>query len=301
MGADILCIGEALIELGPAEVDGGRQIGFGGDALLTAIHLSNVLGRGRVGFVSRMGDDPFSRTIRSELEATRLDLTLCDVPPGSVSTLRVLWDQGEDRDHAILWDSQGPARRTFDGPSASARLVAIREANAVHLTGAFLAILDEPARLRLLNAARVAARHGAMVSFDPEYQPEMWPDTQTAAAWAARAYGVATVVLASEAHEQALFGRVSPMVPEKVLRRIDAPAQLRAPVFGLDTEVGEAPGTVLDPRGMDAAFNGAYLAARIRGTDPLRAAQAGARLSEFVAAREGALPREEEPVAAANL
>ena len=58
---DVICMGEAMVELSLASAPGGRAaVGFAGDTLNTAIYLKREAPGLNVAYATRLGRDPLS-------------------------------------------------------------------------------------------------------------------------------------------------------------------------------------------------------------------------------------------------
>lgn len=78
----VLCVGECMAELSAGGAGGSCRLGFGGDTLNTALYMARLLGPGAVGYVTRLGDDPYSARMRAAWEAEGIDTTLVETEIG---------------------------------------------------------------------------------------------------------------------------------------------------------------------------------------------------------------------------
>ncbi len=288
----VLCIGECMAELS-GDGAGGYRLGFGGDTLNTALYLARLIGPGRVGYVTRLGDDRHSAAMRAAWEAEGIDCSLVETVPGATVGLYAIDTDAAGERSFTYWRGEAPARDLFTRGDWQMRTGAMAGARLVYFSGISLAILPEPGRERLIGAAAAARAAGAIVAFDPNYRPRLWP-AAGAAAWIARAYAAAGIALTSPDEEAALFpegGGALARCPEVVARAGAAGATVRAGGAAVAV-AAPAVARVVDTTGAGDAFNAAYLAARLAGRPPAGAARAGCELGARVVAHRGAvIPR----------
>lgn len=293
MSAQILCIGECMAELsGP---DGARRLGFGGDTLNTAMTLAHVLGPGRVGYVTRLGDDPYSEAMTTAWDGAGIDCSLVERAPGETVGLYAIETDTAGERSFTYWREAAPARGLFTEGSVDARAAAIAVADAIYFSGITLAILPEAGRTRLLEAAARAKARGALVAVDPNHRPRLWQMTE-AARWIEAAYRSANLVLTSEAEELALFGPGDPAARamswdvETVILKAgmgDVRAQKRAmaPISQSPAPVAR----VRDTTGAGDAFNAGVLAALLSQRDLQAAVAEGIALGRLAVQHAGAI------------
>jgi len=297
--ARVLCIGECMAELS-GDGAGGYRLGFGGDTLNTALYMARLLGPGQVGYVTRLGDDPYSAAMRAAWEAEGIDCDLVETVTGATVGLYAIDTDSAGERSFTYWRSQAPARELFTRGNWQTRAEAMGEAAVIYASGITLAVLPPEGRDRLIAAAAVARAGGTMVAVDPNFRPRLWSAAE-AAEWIARAYGAASVALTSPQEERTLFPDARPMPPwphisdagcAEVVAKTGAAGAIVA--AGARAEIpGLAAGNVIDTTGAGDAFNAAYLAARLTGDAPAEAARRGCALGARVVGHRGAIiPRE---------
>ena len=282
MPARVLCIGECMAELS-ADGAGGYRLGFGGDTLNTALYMARLLGPGMVGYVTRLGDDPYSNRMRAAWEHEGIDCALVETVIGAEAGLYAIdTDAGGERSFTY-WRSAAPARELFTRGNWHMRAEAVEAAQMCYFSGITLAVLPEAGRARLIKAAAAAKAKGAIVVVDPNYRPRLWPKAE-AGDWVGRAYAAATVALTSAEEEAALSRGRAPGCTEVVLKAGDRGAEVNGTAVA-----GAAVERPVDTTGAGDAFNAGYLAARLKGLAPEKAAAWGCRLGGRVVAHRGAI------------
>jgi sugar/nucleoside kinase (ribokinase family) len=128
-----------------------------------------------VAWVSRVGDDPLGEIVRSTIEGEGVDVSLVRRDPAPTG---VFFKWREDGRSFPLYYRRGSAAAQLgpgDVPDA-----ALDGVELVHLTG-ITAALGEGPRALVVDVARRAKSRGAIVTFDPNFRPALWPDAAAAA------------------------------------------------------------------------------------------------------------------------
>ncbi|MBW8285176.1 MAG: sugar kinase, partial [Rhizobium sp.] len=199
------------------------------------------------------------------------------------------------------WRGQSAARRLADDEQALK--AAIAHSDVVYFSGITLAILEPDRRealLRLIGAARQA---GKTTVFDPNIRPKLWEDTQTMRDCLTRAAATASIGLPSFDDEAAVFGDSDIEACATRWLRWGA-GEVVVKNGGGPVAVSKSDGSIsiltfdsvkpVDSTGAGDSFNGGYLAARLSGEAPDRAAARGHEVAAQVVCRPGALvPREQ--------
>jgi fructokinase len=170
---DILCLGELLIDMFPAEL--GKPLAEvsafhpkpGGAPANVAVAATRL--GFQAGFIGKVGDDAFGHHLADVLRQNDVD----------VSGMR--YDQEARTGIAFL---AMPDVNTYDilfyrNPGADMRLrpdeldaPLLRRAKAFHFGS--LSLIQEPSRSATLEAARIAREGGALISFDVNYRADLW-------------------------------------------------------------------------------------------------------------------------------
>lgn len=288
-------IGECMIELSGREGELWR-LGFAGDTFNAAWYARAVLPQeSGVAYVTAIGDDPFSARMREFIGAAEVETDRIRVAAGRRPGLYAITLQGAERAFTY-WRGESAARTLADDPVWLEQ--ALRGADLLYFSGITLGILAPDARERLFTALAARRAGGARVAFDPNFRPALWPDAEQARAAMRQAYGAADVVLPTFDDEAKLFGD---RTPEATAERLAA-AGAREVVVKNGPEpcliIAEgriervppiAPENVVDTTGAGDSFGGAYLAGRILGMSPVKAAKLGHAVAAEVIGVKGAL------------
>lgn len=291
----IASVGECMIELSGADA-GLWRMGFAGDTFNTLWALKALTGEGRaVDYVSAFGDDPFSRDQIAFFASNGIGTAASPNISGARPGLYAITLSGAERSFTY-WRSDAAARRLADDPVALTK--SLEDRALVYFSGITLAILAEPARRTLIAALAAARSAGTTVAFDPNHRPRLWADAAAARAAIERALEIADIALPTFPDEHALFGDANPRVAamriaklgvgEVVVKNGEEPALVWTDGVR-DLVPAVAVPSAIDTTGAGDAFNGAYLAARLNGTEPIEAAQAAHRVAAAVVQVRGAL------------
>jgi 2-dehydro-3-deoxygluconokinase len=291
----VVCIGECMVELGEAGA-GLLSRAFAGDAYNTAVYLKRSAPGAQVRLLTVTGADPLSLAMRAAWRNEGVEDDSAFTDPDRAPGLRLSEPDtaGERRVHS--WRSESAARQWMRWLRAGGG-DALNGADLIYLSGISLAILPPEDREQALLLLRSLRGRVGTIAFDPNVRPELWPDIQTARAVIEAAVGLADIVLPSTEDLTLLHG---PGAPEALAARLwRLGAREIALTMGADgclvvTPQGRvalpaAGVAVIDASGAGDAFNGAYLAARLAGSSPVEAAEAGLAVASRVVAAAGAI------------
>jgi 2-dehydro-3-deoxygluconokinase len=293
--ARVVAIGECMVELSGAG-EGLLRRRFAGDACNTAVYLKRARPAIEVSFLTVTGSDPLSGQMRRAWAAEGLDDSLAFIDPDRRPALYLIETDGRGERRFHYWRSESAARGWFRALQAAGGAAVLEGADLVYVSGVSLAILPEeqwPAAVALL-ADRPS---GVRLAFDPNLRPALWDSPEEARACLEAMVAAADILLPSRQDVEGLFG---PADSHALMRRL---IDLGAREAALTAEAGDClvwdghavrtlkppQAQVVDTSGGGDAFNGAYLAARLAGADPLQAAREGLELAAKVVAKPGAL------------
>ncbi len=288
----IVCIGEAMLEL--SRRGEGWQLGYGGDTLNTAIHLARA-GHG-VAYLTALGSDPMGADLKSQWSSEGLDTSLIlDHPSRSTGLYAITTDEAGERSFTY-WRDTSAVRELFGLPLVEQALAKTEQADLVVFSLITLAILPPPARDQLLSLCRRVKERGGKVAFDGNYRPRLWSSTAEAIAARDAAIAFADIGLPTAEDEHLLSGETDADAVAahwQSLGCAETIVKLGSEGCRLPDGVTVPPPEVLAPvdtSGAGDAFNGGYLAARMRGASIKEAALAGHSLAGWCVMRRGAIP-----------
>lgn len=277
------CAGECMVELRAAG-EGLLRQGFAGDSYNTAVYLKRSAPEAAVHYVTATGPDPLSQAMRAAWRAEGVEddlaFTIADRRPGLY--MIELDARGERRFH--YWRGESAAKRWLAELTA-AGVGVLEGADLFYLSGISLAILSPAERQEALELLAGLRGKVGKIAFDPNYRPALWSSREEAAQMVREAVARCDIFLPSSEDMEALFGAgEAPACAETAMTAEGA----RCRVDG-EWVQGELASKVVDTSGAGDSFNGAYLAARLRGGDPRGAACAGLALAARVVGQPGAV------------
>ncbi|MEV6812424.1 sugar kinase [Micromonospora sp. NPDC051296] len=295
--AEVATIGESLVVLSP-----GRSVSLseaelldvavGGAESNVAVALAGLGHRAR--WVSRVGDDPFGRMVLGRIGAAGVAVDLVQVDPRARTGVYAK-DPGPDGTRVHYYRAGSAASRMDPSMVDDPRLAGAR---VLHLSGITPA-LSRTCHALVEHALVDRPVPGALVSFDVNHRPALWP-TRRAAPVLRRLADRADVVLVGQDEAYALWGtsdaaavrRLLPG-PQWVVVKDGAVAATAVPRGGPAAVVPALRVPVVEPVGAGDAFAAGFLSGLLRGLDPV----AGLRLGHLLAARTLAVAADTAPPA----
>jgi 2-dehydro-3-deoxygluconokinase len=302
-------IGECMIELRPTQplqpLNDAQQMpramaqSFSGDVYNTAVYFRRRCMLVESQFISAVGNDSISASLRDEVTRQGIGTGLMAVHPDALPGLYWIETNAAGERSFLYWRQQSAARHMLDETHAATLMQQAAQCGLLYFSGITLAILDDARRQRLLDLAQAVRAHGGWVAFDSNYRPRLWESRDEALHWTRLALAQASHALVTLDDESALHGDVD---AQACLQRTRA-----AGVGEVVVKLGEQ-GCLVQAAGMDTAqtvttqkvmavdttaagdsFNAAYLAARRQGASAIAAAGAGCALAAGVVMHPGAI------------
>jgi 2-dehydro-3-deoxygluconokinase len=297
----VASIGECMLELSGADAKPDlRRLGFGGDTLNTAVYLARL--GVSVDYVTALGDDPYSERMvgawRNEGVGTDWVQRIAGRLPGLY--MIEVDSQGERRFY--YWRQQAPAREIFGNDSTDELCKALLKYHWFYLSGISLSLYGEAGRERLFDLLRRFRAKGGKVAFDSNYRPRGWPSVEVARREIRDQLALTDLVLSSLEDETGLndvrnaeeaCDLIHGLGPRTVVIKQGKDGCVVS-VEGNKTAVPAIKGAkVVDATAAGDSFNAGFLAATLRGDEPLQAARLGHRCASIVIAHHGAIvPRD---------
>ncbi|MFT4210834.1 MAG: sugar kinase [Microbacterium sp.] len=273
---DLLAIGETMALITPAPgrslaAEGAARIGFGGAESNVAAGV--VAGGGRAAWLSAVGDDPFGELIVAGLRARGVDTAAVRVDPTRPTGLML--KQPGAAGSRVLYYRAGSAAAAL----SPADLGRLPPARVVHTSG-ITAALSSSCR-ELVAHVLDGAAGDAVVSFDVNHRPALWPSLEEAASTLLDLARRAHIVFVGRDEAERLWGTVTaeaahellPDVPHLVVKD----GEVEAVEFGA-AGVSRIPAhhvEVVEPVGAGDAFAAGWLSAWLSGLDAPARLQAG--------------------------
>lgn len=292
--ARLLCIGECMLELAPADAGDMYRAGFAGDSFNTAWYAKRLAGpETEVAYFTAVGQDATSRRLELFTRAAGIVPEFLRRADRGLGLYMIHLAAGERS--FCYWRDTSAARTLADELET---LPGIGAGDLVFFSGITLAILSEAGRARFLAALDRARAAGARVAFDPNIRPRLWPDKASMCAALMEGARRADIVLPSFDDDAAWFGDADPQAC--AARYAQAGATLVAvkdgarPVWlwhkaGSAWIAPEPAAQIVDSTAAGDAFNAGLLIGLETGLSPAEAVQRGCALSARVIGQRGAL------------
>ena len=293
---DILAVGEPLLEFN-ARLDGVRPVqggdafgvGYGGDTSNFAVAAARS--GARTGYVTRIGDDDFGAAFLRLWEREGVGTEHVVREEGGRTGIYFI-SRTETESRFTYYRAQSPASRLAprDVPAE-----AVGRAKLVHLSGITQAISPSACDAGF-HAMELARRAGALVSYDPNLRPALWP-AERARAVIMRAVELADIALPNLTEGRTLTGEDEPRAvldafvrrgPSIVVLKMGAEGALVAHE-GTVTRVDPYPVQQVDPTGAGDTFDGAFAARLLDGTPVPEAARYAAVAAALTTTGHGAV------------
>jgi 2-dehydro-3-deoxygluconokinase len=292
----VICIGECMVELRATGANTFARA-YAGDVYNTAVYLKRSLPDARVQFLTATGDDAMSRAMREIWGAEGIDDALAFTLNGGSPGLYLIENDAQGERRFQYWRSNSAARRWLALLRNQDETV-LRGADVIYLSGISLAILSPAERTGAIELLRRLRPHVGRIAFDPNVRLALWETVQAAAAAIEEALSIADIALPSTDDARMLLHVDDPI--EQMNRLQGAGVREIALTLGaggcLVAENGvrtrlPAPraGSIADTSGAGDAFNGGYLARRLRGGSAVESAESGLLLGSRVITHLGAI------------
>ena len=200
---DVVALGELLIDFTCVSTDaegyptmaahpGGAPANF-----LAALASFGA----KVGFVGKVGNDTFGRSLKATLEEKKISTKGLVVSDDVFTTLAfVTLDESGNREFAFGRKPGADTCLTFEEVDQAL----IDEAQVFHF--GTLSLTDEPARTATCKAVEYAKRQGKLITYDPNLRKPLWKDLDEAKKQLLWGLGKADVVKISDEEVEFLFG-----------------------------------------------------------------------------------------------
>lgn len=301
MTQKIAVIGECMVELSAAG-EGLLAQGFGGDTLNTALYLARLTRTLplSVHYVTALGEDGLSENMLAAWQQEHIQTNWVQRLGHKSPGLYLIETDPHGERHFSYWRSDSAARYWLSTEQSEEIVLQLQECDYLYLSGISLAILATEDRIKLLACLKKARVNGAKVIFDNNYRPKLWKRTdlaQTAYREVLQETDIALLTLEDDLAlwqesdiEQVIARSQAFGVPEIVIKRGEQPCVIvngeqRQEVSGVKLAAEQ----VIDTTAAGDSFSAGYLAARLRGFAPEKAATWGHELAAAVIQHPGAI------------
>jgi len=298
----VACIGECMLELSASDSKPDlRRLGFGGDTLNTAIYLARL--GVPVDYVTALGDDPYSERMIDAWRAERVGTRLVQRVAGRLPGLYMIEVDEAGERRFFYWRQQAPAREIFGNAGTSDLCNALLHYEWLYLSGVSLSLYGGAGRERLFDLLRQFRAQGGKVAFDSNYRPRAWPSVEVARREIRDQLALTDLVLSSLEDETGLNHVASAEQAADLIHGLGPRTVVikrggQGCMVSIEGRKSDVPAVkvtkIVDATAAGDSFNAGFLAAILRGEDPLQAARLGHRCAAIVIGHRGAIvPRTE--------
>ncbi len=211
---DIEALGECLIDCVP---EGVNELGvplFGanpGGAPANLLAMFSRLG-GKTAFIGKVGDDGFGSALRRNLDDAGIESSSLLTDKRYNTTLAMVQlDSNGDRSFSFYRKGCADVMLQFEEIDKS-----VLEGCSVFHFGS-VSLTDEPARTATLKAAEYAKQNGAIISYDPNFRPLLWDDTEEAEAFMKKGALLADIIKVSDDELKLITGETDYLLGAEML------------------------------------------------------------------------------------
>ena len=300
---DIVAIGEVLIDLTQTGTDGAGVPQYAANPGAAPANLAVAAARlgASTALISKVGQDAFGRYLRKVMEENKVDVSALTVDEEQHTTMAgVSVDENGERDFTFYRDPGADSMLLKD----EIPLGLLKEARFLHFGS--VSLTREPARTTTLCAAETARALGAVITYDPNYRANLWPDRDTAIRRMRKPLDMVDILKISD-EELPLLADTDDLeagtaaLAEHGIRLILVTLGPNGVFYRFGGKTGTVPGvpcTVGDTNGAGDTFFGAFLSrlSRLDGPDCLTADMLEEMLAfankaaSITTSRRGAIP-----------
>lgn len=200
---DIVAIGESLMDCAPVDTQRQGMPRFEanpGGAPANVLAMNARLG-GKTAFIGMVGEDAFGHVIEKTLQQAGIDTRgLCFSARYNTTLAFVQLDAKGDRSFSFY--RHGCADVMLE--EGQVRQELLQDCRVFHFGS--VSLTEDPCRTATLHAAQTAAEAGAVISYDPNFRPLLWPDRDEAVHWMRRGARMADIIKVSDEEMTLLTG-----------------------------------------------------------------------------------------------
>ncbi len=176
---DIVCLGELLVDMFPAELGRGlvevsafrpKPGGAPANVAVAAVRLG-----ARSAFIGKVGDEAFGHHLADVLRQEGVDVRGMRFDEEARTGMAFIAMPDENTSEFVFYRNPGADMR-LRADELDREL--LQETRAFHFGS--LSLGQEPSRSATMEAVRVARQTGALISFDVNYRPTLWNSPQEA-------------------------------------------------------------------------------------------------------------------------
>jgi len=168
-------IGECMLEIsaGREFPNKSANFSFGGDTLNTALYCSRL--GGKADYISALGDDIFSDSMIKIWQKEGIGTKLVQIVKGALPGLYSIANDSNGERTFLYWRDNAPVRQLFKSDySSSLKEKIISNYDILYLSGITLSLFDDESIKELHNLIDAFRKHGGKFAFELNFRARGW-------------------------------------------------------------------------------------------------------------------------------
>jgi len=296
--SNVVVMGECMVEFSPNGA-GMLNQSFAGDVYNTAVYLNRLTAETTsVSILTAVGDDDISEKMLTAFETEGIDKSIVFKDnKATVGAYLIETDELGERSF-VYWRDSSAAKSIMQNTQLSVDLFCQNKTSIFYFSGISIAILNKEDREKFWQMITGLKAQGIQIVFDSNYRSRLWDDEQDAVEQFNLAFQVSDIVFAGVEdffllYQIGSFNAVAELlknydINEVVIKNgservisIDNGKENFSPVVPVDN--------IVDSTSAGDSFNGAYLAAKIKGQGVLEAVKFASEVAALVIQHSGAI------------
>jgi 2-dehydro-3-deoxygluconokinase len=296
--SNVVVMGECMVEFSPNGA-GMLNQSFAGDVYNTAVYLKRLTVKAtKVSILTAVGNDEISEKMLTSFSAENIDSSMIFINnKATVGAYLIETDELGERSF-VYWRDSSAAKSIMQNTRLNVDLFCQSKTSIFYFSGISIAILNKEDREKFWQMITGLKAQGIQIVFDSNYRSRLWDDEQDAVEQFNLAFQVSDIVFAGVEdffllYQIGSFNAVSEFlknydINEVVIKNgsegvisIDNGKESYSPVVPVDN--------IVDSTSAGDSFNGAYLAARIKGQGVLEAVKFASEVAALVIQHSGAI------------
>jgi len=296
--SNVVVMGECMVEFSPNGA-GMLNQSFAGDVYNTAVYLKRLtLNATKVSILTAVGNDEISEKMLTSFSAENIDTSMVLISDkATVGAYLIETDELGERSF-VYWRDSSAAKSIMQNTQLSVDLFCQNKTSIFYFSGISIAILNKEDREKFWQMITGLKAQGIQIVFDSNYRSRLWDDEQDAVEQFNLAFQVSDIVFAGVEdffllYQIGSFNAVAELlknydINEVVIKNgservisIDNGKENFSPVVPADN--------IVDSTSAGDSFNGAYLAAKIKGQGVLEAVKFASEVAALVIQHSGAI------------
>lgn len=204
--AKVVTIGEPMIMF-VAQMEGPLKDVAAYDRFIAGAEINVSIGVKRLGhdmtYITQVGNDPFGAYIKEFIAAEKINTDQVFTSETFPTGFQLKAKDQENDPEVVYFRKGSAASHLGDAPTPT---IDFSEVDLLHVTGIFMA-LNENTYAYVKQLIADAKQAGALVTFDPNLRPTLWPDEATMVARINEMAALADYVLPGLSEGQRLTGK----------------------------------------------------------------------------------------------